>query len=74
MLIVERWLLARIRNEAFHTLRALNIQLRELLTDLNNRPMKSYGNQSRAERFRILDAPALSSLPLTLYEYTSSEP
>ncbi len=32
VLIVERWLLARIRNETFHTLRALNARLRELLT------------------------------------------
>lgn len=70
VLIVERWLLARIRNETFYTLRALNNRLRELLTDLNNRPMKSYGNQSRAERFRMLDAPVLSPLPLVPYEYT----
>ena len=70
VLIVERWLLARIRNETFHTLRALNIRFRELLTDLNNRPMKNYGNQSRAERFRTLDAPSLSPLPLASYEYS----
>ncbi len=70
VLIVERWLLARIRNETFHTLRSLNTRLRELLTDMNNRPMKGYGNQTRAERFRMLDAPALSPLPLATYEYT----
>lgn len=70
VLIVERWLLARIRNETFYTLRALNTRLRELLTDMNNRPMKGYGNQTRAERFRVLDAPALSALPLATYEYT----
>jgi transposase len=69
VLIVERWLLARIRNETFYTLRALNIRFRELLTDLNSRPMKGYGNQTRAERFRVLDAPALSPLPLAPYEY-----
>lgn len=70
VLIVERWLLARIRNETFYTLRALNTRLRELLTDMNNRPMKGYGNQTRAERFRMLDTPALSPLPLATYEYT----
>jgi len=32
--------------------------------------MKGYGNQTRAERFRMLDAPALSPLPLMTYEYT----
>lgn len=37
---------------------------------MNNRPMKGFGNQTRAERFRILDAPALSPLPLAPYEYT----
>lgn len=69
VLIVERWLLARIRNETFYTLRALNIRLRELLGELNKRPMKGYGNQTRAERFRVLDAPALSALPAAAYEY-----
>ncbi|ELJ5203479.1 IS21 family transposase [Escherichia coli] len=47
VLIVERWLLARIRNETFHTLRALNARLRELLTDMNNRPMKGYCRTGR---------------------------
>lgn len=70
VLIVERWLLARIHNETFRTLRALNARLRELLTDMNNRPMKGYANQSRVERFRILDVPALSPLPMEPYEYT----
>lgn len=37
---------------------------------MNNQPMKGYGNQTRAERFCILDAPALSPLPLASYEYT----
>lgn len=40
VLIVARWLLARIRNETCHTLRGQNNRLRELLADLNNRPMK----------------------------------
>ena len=61
---------ARIRHETFYTLRALNARLSELLTDMNNRPMKGYGNQTRAECFRELDTPALSTLPLSLYEYT----
>ncbi|EMV2342107.1 IS21 family transposase [Escherichia coli] len=69
VLIVERWLLARIRNETFFTLRSLNSRLRELLVELNNRPMKGYGNQTRAERFALLDAPALSALPVSEYEF-----
>ncbi len=70
VLIVERWLLARIRHETFYMLRALNTRLRELLKEMNNRPMKGYGNQTRAERFRELNVPALSPLPLSPYEYT----
>lgn len=70
VLLVERWLLARIRNETFHTMHALNVRLRELMTELNNRPMKGYGGQSRAQRFALLDAPCLQPLPAMPYEYT----
>lgn len=69
VLVVERWVLARIRNETFYTIAALNQRLRELCGILNRRPMKGYGGQSRAERFRLLDAPALSSLPEYAWEY-----
>lgn len=34
--------------------------------DMNNRPMKGYGNQTRAERFCVFDAPTLSALPLVV--------
>lgn len=70
VLLVERWLLARIRNETFHSVHALNVRLRELMTELNNRPMKGYGGQSRAQRFALLDAPALNPLPSIAYEYS----
>lgn len=61
VLIVERWLLARIHNETFRTLRALNARLQELLTDMNNRPMKGYANQSRVERSHTGCASTLSA-------------
>lgn len=70
VLIVERWLLARIRHERFYTMASLNIRLRELNLELNQRPMKGYGGQSRAERFSLLDSPALKPLPSWPYEYT----
>ncbi len=44
------------------------------LTDMNNRPMKGDGNQTRAERFRILDAPILSPLPLAPSELRNTKP
>lgn len=73
MLIVERWLPARIRNETFHTLRVLSTRLQDLLTNMNNQPMQGYRNQTRAERFRIPEAPAFSPLPLAAYEYTERD-
>lgn len=69
-LLVERWLLARIRNETFYPVHALNTQLRELMTELNTRPMKDYGGQTRAQRFALLDAPVLNPLPSMGYEYS----
>lgn len=70
VLIVERWVLARIRNEIFHTRSALNVRLKELCRELNHRPMKGYGGQTREERFRQLDAPALKTLPEYPWEYS----
>ena len=38
--IVERWIMARLRHQAFFTLAALNQAIRLLLDDLNRRPFK----------------------------------
>jgi hypothetical protein len=45
--VAQRWVLARLRHETFFSLAALNARIRELLTDLNARPMKGYGGLSR---------------------------
>jgi transposase len=60
--IAERWLLARIRNERFESLGALNARLSELTADLNGRTMRTY-KASRRELFERLDRPALAPLP-----------
>lgn len=65
--IVERWLLARIRNETFTSLGALNARLAELVAWLNARPMRTY-KASRRELFERLDKPALSPLPSEPFE------
>jgi transposase len=62
--VAERWILARLRHEVFTSLAALNTRIRELLTELNARPMKGYGGQSRADLFAQYDRPALQPLPL----------
>lgn len=60
--IAQRWILARLRNEQFFSLEALNERIAELLDELNARPMRRYG-KSRRELFEMLDRPALKALP-----------
>lgn len=66
--IAERWILARLRNETFFSLDALNGRIAELLKDLNNRKMRLYG-ESRCELFERLDQPALKPLPSERFCY-----
>jgi transposase len=60
--VAERWILARLRRETFHSLAALNVRIRELLDALNRRLMRHY-QASRWELFLRLDRPALRPLP-----------
>ena len=66
--IAQRWMLARIRNEIFHSLGALNARLRELLVDLNAREMRRYGKSRRA-LFEEIERAALRPLPSERFEY-----
>ena len=66
--IAERWILARLRNEVFFSLPALNRRIRELLAELNDRVMRHY-RASRRTLFEQLDRPALKPLPATRYEH-----
>ena len=40
MLIAERWILARLRNQRFFSAAELNVAIAELVGDLNARVMK----------------------------------
>jgi len=66
--VVERWILARLRNRTFFSLVQLNTAIRELLEHLNQRPFKKLPG-SRKSTFESLDKPALKALPLEAYEY-----
>ena len=66
--IVERWILARLRNHTFFSLAEANAAISELLIDLNNRPFKKLPG-SRREAFEALDRPVLQPLPTTPYEF-----
>ena len=65
--VVERWILARLRNRTFFGLAELNQAIQQLLQALNNRPMRHLG-QSRRQLFEALDQPALKPLPARPYE------
>lgn len=66
--IVERWILARLRDRQFFSLAELNAAIDELLIELNERPFQKLEG-SRRSRFEELDRPALKALPPRAYEY-----
>lgn len=68
VLIVQRWILARIRNEVFTSLAALNERIAELLVELNARRMRRYG-KSRRELFEEIERPQLGPMPAAPFEY-----
>ncbi len=68
VLIVERWILARLRNQRFFSLVELNAAIRALVEELNTRLMRKLG-ASRREFFESIDRPALLPLPPEPYQY-----
>ena len=66
--IVERRILARLRNHRFFSLAELNQAIAELLVALNGRVTRHLG-ASRRQLFEQLDRPALKPLPAQAYEY-----
>lgn len=69
VLVVERWIMARLRHMTFFTLAELNQHICILLKDLNNRPFKKLPG-SRQSQFELLDKPAMKPLPSKSYQYT----
>ncbi len=68
VLLVERWILARLRHQSFFSLAELNQVIAQLLADLNRRSFKKLPG-SRQEWFETLERPALQPLPDTPYDY-----
>jgi len=69
VLVVERWILAALRNRTFFSLQELNQAIRELLERLNQRRFKKMPT-TRRQLFETLDRPALRPLPATRYQFT----
>ncbi len=70
--IAQRWILARLRNKTFTSIEELNVAIRGLLEDLNNRVTRHLG-ASRRDLFEQLDKPELKSLPADPYTYAAWE-
>ena len=68
MQLVERWILARLRNRRFFSLGSLNEAIGTLLQELNDRPMRHVG-RSRRELFEAIERDALAPLPTRPFEY-----
>ena len=66
VLLVQRWILARLRDQTFFELGALNQAVRVLLDELNDRPLKKLG-VSRRTLYEQFDRPALRPLPAARY-------
>jgi transposase len=68
VLIVERFVLAKLRNRRFFSLDELNAEVRECVATINARVMKKLA-QSRRELLETIDRPALKELPSESYRY-----
>jgi Mu transposase-like protein len=69
VLIIERWLLGRLRHRRFYSRAELNAAIREFLEQLNEkRPIRRLGVTRRA-LLEELDRPHLKPLPVEPYDY-----
>ena len=69
VLMVERWLLGRLRHRIFHSLAEVNAAIVELLIRLNEeRPIRRLG-VTRRKLLEEIDRPALKALPESPYVF-----
>ncbi len=68
VLLVNRWILARLRHHTFFSLQDANQSIKPLLTQLNHKPFKKMMG-SRHSLFEALDQPVLQPLPAQAYHY-----
>ena len=68
VLIAERWIVARLRNQQFFTLDDLNAAIKDLNAQINGKMSRHLG-ASRQDLYDRLDKPALKPLPAAAYVY-----
>lgn len=66
--VVERFILARLRNQKYFSLSQVNRAIQGLLKQLNEKPFQKLPG-CRRSLFESLDRPALKSLPSQAYKY-----
>jgi len=67
--LMQRWVLAVLRNRTIYSLAELNAEIRRLVEEFNNRPMKGADKRSRNQVFEEVDLPVMRPLPLERYVY-----
>jgi hypothetical protein len=67
VLVVERWIIAALRNQGFFSIEEVNGAVRELLVKLNQRPFRKREG-SRSTLFQELDKPALAPRPADRFD------
>jgi transposase len=70
VLLAERWILARIRNQRFYSLSEANAVISELVEQINDRPFKKMAG-SRRSLFEELERPVMRPLPEHRYEFAT---
>lgn len=73
VLIVERWILARLRHHTFFSVAEANIAIGDLIDELNGRPFKKLPGNRRM-RFIEEERARLNPLPATAYEFARWKP
>lgn len=68
VLLIERWILARLRRQTFFSLAQLNREIARLLEAVNAQPFRKLPG-CRASQFAEIDRPALRPLPAQRYEF-----
>lgn len=68
VLLVCRWILACLRHQRFFSLEELNVAIRPLLRQLNERAFQKLPG-SRRSVFEEIDRPAMRALPTSAYVY-----
>src|SRR5271163_811726 len=70
VLIVERWLLGRLRHRTFYSLADVDAAIGELMAQLNDKQSLRRLGVTRRQLLEEVDRPALKALPGERYEYS----